>query len=124
MTAADAAGFDEATLQGLLEDVGREQLPVVLGLFADELSRRARDLQQARDAIAVDGLQRAAHGIKGSASTFGARRVTAAARRLEDDCRAGRPGEELVAACDTLLEEMTRAAAWVRQRLAGKGETR
>lgn len=117
-SAADATGFDEATLQGLLEDVGIEQLPLVLGLFVDELGRRAAELLAARDAGAVESLRRAAHGVKGSASTFGARQVAAAARRLEDDCRAARPAAELVDACNALLTEMNRAADWVRQRLA------
>lgn len=118
-TTADSTGFHEATFQGLLEDVGSDQLPVVLGLFVDELSRRTVDLQWAREVVAVDALRRAAHGIKGSASTFGAHRLAAAARRLEEDCRADRPGDELVAACDELLAEVNKAADWVRQRLAG-----
>jgi len=122
--AADLAGFDEATLQGLLEDVGREQLPEVLALFVDELARRETDLRDAREARDVDALRRAAHGVKGSASTFGARHVAAAARRLEDGCRAARPAAELVDACDTLLTEMKRAGDWVRQRLARTEETR
>ena len=113
----DDGALDEATIQGLLEDVGPGQLPLVLRLFADELARRGIELRTASEAMDADGLRRAAHGIKGSASTFGARRVAAAAARLEADCRSNRPVPELAAGCDALLVEMTRTVELVRRRL-------
>lgn len=119
----DEDGLDTATLQGLAQDVGAEQLAIVIGLFADELARRAADLDRAREAVDVDGLRRAAHGIKGSASTFGARRVEAAARRLETDCRSARSPQELAVACGELLAAMERSAGWVRRWLAAPGKT-
>ena len=114
---ADEGALDEATIQGLLDDVGPGQLPLVLRLFTDELTRRAAELRTASEVVDADGLRRAAHGVKGSASTFGARRVAAAAARLEADCRSNRPGPELAAGCDVLLVEMKRTVELVRRRL-------
>jgi HPt (histidine-containing phosphotransfer) domain-containing protein len=119
---ADEGVLDAATLQALLEDVGPEQLPLVLGLFAEELARRASELRSASEAKDAEGLRRAAHGVKGSASTFGARRLAAAAGRLETDCRSNRPVQELVAGCEALRVEMTRTVEWVRRRLDPAGE--
>jgi HPt (histidine-containing phosphotransfer) domain-containing protein len=109
--------IDEAVLAGLIEDIGLEQLPAALGLFVTEMSRRAADLRRADEGLDTEQLRRIAHGAKGSAATFGAPAVTAAARRLEEACKSGEPASSLPALIAALLAEMAGAAEQVRERI-------
>lgn len=109
--------IDEAVLAGLIEDIGLEQLPVALGLFVDEMSRRAADLRRATEGPDTEQLRRIAHGAKGSAATFGAPAVAAAARRLEEACKSGEPASSLPVLIAALLAEMAAASEQVRERI-------
>jgi HPt (histidine-containing phosphotransfer) domain-containing protein len=109
--------IDEGVLAALVEDIGLEQLPVALGLFVDEMGRRADDLRRAAEGLDAEQLRRIAHGARGSASTFGAPAVTAAARRLEEACKSGEPATGLPALIEVLLVEMAGASGEVRKRI-------
>jgi HPt (histidine-containing phosphotransfer) domain-containing protein len=109
--------IDEGVLAALVEDIGPEQLPVALGLFVDEMGRRADDLRRAAEVLDAEQLRRIAHGARGSASTFGAPAVTAAARRLEEACKSGEPATSLPALIAALLVEMAGASGEVRKRI-------
>jgi HPt (histidine-containing phosphotransfer) domain-containing protein len=111
--------IDEAVLAGLIEDIGVEQLPAALELFVAEMSRRAADLRRATEGHDTDTeqLRRIAHGAKGSAATFGAPAVAAAARRLEEACKSGQPASSLPALIAALLAEMAGASEQVRGRI-------
>ena len=113
----DVSSIDETVLAALIEDIGPEQLPVALELFADELGRRAADLCLAAEAPDIERLRRIAHGAKGSASTFGALSVAAAARRLEEACKAGEPTTRMPVLIEALLLQMARASEQVRKRI-------
>ena len=89
ITTADDALVDDATVAALEADVGAGQLAAVMVAFADELARRLPALQSALDARDVPTVGRETHSIKGSALTFGALTLGAAARRSNDASRAG-----------------------------------
>jgi HPt (histidine-containing phosphotransfer) domain-containing protein len=112
-----ASLIDEAVLAGLIEDIGLEQLPAALGLFVAEMSRRAADLRRAEEGLDTEQLRRIAHGAKGSAATFGAPAVAAAARRLEEACKSGEPASSLPVLIAALLAEMAAASEQVRERI-------
>lgn len=109
--------IDEAVLAGLIEDIGVEQLPAALELFVAEMSRRAADLRRATEGHDTEQLRRIAHGAKGSAATFGAPAVAAAARRLEEACKSGEPASSLPVLIAALLAEMAGASEQVRGRI-------
>jgi len=109
--------LDDTILAPVLEDVGPGQAQLVLRVFADELDRRAEETRAALPKNDLETLCRMAHGTKGSASTFGAPTVAAAARRLEAACKAGAPQEEVTRLAESLLAQLGPAAAEVRRRL-------
>ena len=80
--------IDDAIVQELARDVGMHRLGDVLGAFADELTRRIPIVQSALEAHDLEVLGRESHSIKGSAMTFGAPALAAAARRANDAFRS------------------------------------
>lgn len=86
---ASAPLIDRNAVDALAGDVGIERLGLVLGAFCSELERRAPLLAAALDAADLVAIQRESHSLKGSALTFGARALGAAARRANDASRAG-----------------------------------
>lgn len=109
--------IDDAVLSQVMQDVGEGQGAAVLLLFAGELERRIEELRDAASRSDVDVLRRVAHGAKGSASTFGAPRVAAAARRLEEACKSAAPAAEIASLAQRLIEHLQPAATEVRSRL-------
>jgi len=81
--------IDDAAMAALAADVGANSLVTVLMAFSDELQRRVPVLQGAVDASDLVAIARETHSIKGSALTFGAAALGAAARRANDATRAG-----------------------------------
>lgn len=90
-TALDATAglIDPAAVNTLANDVGIERLGLVLEAFCSELERRAPLLEAAINAADLAAIQRESHSLKGSALTFGAQALGAAARRANDASRAG-----------------------------------
>lgn len=98
-----AAGLiDDAAMAALAADVGRNNLVTVLIAFSDELQRRVSALQEAVDASDLVAIARETHSIKGSALTFGAAALGAAARRANDASRAGDSAVALLSAREVL----------------------
>ena len=109
--------IDDSVLSQVIKDVGATQATTVLLLFAGELERRIGEVLEAASGPDVEALRRVAHGAKGSASTFGAPRVAAAARRLEEACRSAAPAAQIAALADSLIAQLKPAATEVRNRL-------
>jgi len=79
---AAEAIIDTDTINELIEQIG-DSLPAMVGVFLDDIPRYIRSLKDAvsvRDCPAVADI---AHTIKGSASNFGAFRLTDACAQLE-----------------------------------------
>ena len=87
--AAETALMDPVALHALATDVGVERLGMVLEAFRSELDRRAPSFEAALAAADLAAIQRESHSLKGSALTFGAHALGAAARRANDASRAG-----------------------------------
>lgn len=94
---------DAAAIEALAADVGAERLDPVLEAFCSELARRLPLLEAAVAANDLALIAREMHSIKGSALTFGASALGAAARRGGDAVRAGDPGVALEAARQVLV---------------------
>jgi HPt (histidine-containing phosphotransfer) domain-containing protein len=103
--------IDDAAMVELTADVGAKNLVAVLTAFSDELQRRVPVLQAAVDANDLAAIARETHSIKGSALTFGAAALGAAARRANDASRAGDSAVALSSSREVLvLMPETRAA--------------
>jgi len=103
--------IDDAAMAELTADVGTKNLVAVLTAFNDELQRRVPVLQAAVDANDLAAIARETHSIKGSALTFGAAALGAAARRANDASRAGDSAAALSNSREVLaLMPETRAA--------------
>ena len=85
--------IDPAALDALMETTGGD--PDFLGELIDVFLTDAVELLAAMDGALAGGdagaLRRAAHSLKSNAATFGATRLTALARQLEDEPRVDRP---------------------------------
>ena len=93
---------------------GDESLLVeMIEIFAAESPRMLADLRAAIDAQDADGVQRAAHNLKGSVSVFGARPATRSAQALEgmgrDNSLAG--ARFAVASLEREVEKLNHALA-------------
>ena len=118
--------IDDATVQELARDVGMHRLVDVLGAFAAELARRTPIVQSALEARDLQVLGRESHSIKGSAMTFGAPALAAAASRANEAFRDADPVAVLAAARE-ILEQLPVTCAAVRQLIEAtqaKGESR
>lgn len=118
--------IDDATVQQLARDVGIHRLGDVLGAFADELVRRIPIVQSAVAARDLEVLGRESHSIKGSAMTFGAPALAAAASRANDAFRIA-DNAAVLAAGRELLEWLPLTCAAVAQLIEAtktKGDSR
>jgi HPt (histidine-containing phosphotransfer) domain-containing protein len=112
---------DLAAVHALAADVGADRLGLVLEAFCSELVRRAPVFEAALDAADLAAIQRESHSLTGSALTFGARVLGAAARRANDACRAGDVATAL-AAGRAALELMPATRAVVTDLIAQQAE--
>ena len=115
--------LDAAVVAALTSDVGQERILPVMQSFADELARRRPALQSALDAGDVAAVGRETHSVKGSALTFGALVLGAAARRANDASRAGDAATALDAARE-VVELMPLTRDVVLRRIARGTEDR
>ena len=121
MTHQQAGGIDAApgvvldlfAVEVLAQDVGEARLGAVLGAFADELTRRIPIVRRAIEEADLPTLGRETHSIKGSALTFGAPTLAAAAR-LANDAARNRIAEATFAASREMLLCMPQACGAVR----------
>jgi len=101
--------FDQAKALKLMGD--EPELLIELGaLFASECPQRLAEIGQAIRQTDSKGVERAAHQLKGTASTFAAQATTNAAQRLEEMGRSGNLAEG-EAAYAILKLEVTRLIA-------------
>ena len=82
-----------------------ELLAELAGLFIGDSARLLAEVKQAIAGEKSEGLERAAHTLKGAAGNFGAEGVVAAAQKLEEMGRTGKLAEA-EAACVGLEAEM------------------
>ena len=115
--------LDATAVAALASDVGHERLVPVMQSFADELARRMPVLEVAVAATDLAAVGRETHSIKGSALTFGALALGAAARRANDASRAGDAGTALAAARE-VMELMPRTREVVLRLVASGTEVR
>ena len=85
----DEPPFDLSVLHRLEYDVGEEVIPILLEGFEEDLYRQPKELQGLAEAGALETLMRVVHTIKGSAATFGAKRLSDAALAVETVGREG-----------------------------------
>lgn len=83
----DVPALDRQFLDQVAEDLGPQHLTQALHVFLKDLQQRAQALRQEGDD--ADRLCKAAHAIKGSAASFGFKRLAQMAQDLEDAARAG-----------------------------------
>ena len=120
-TARDERLLDDAAVAALEADVGEHRLVPVMASFAEELARRMPALQSALDAGDVATVGRETHSIKGSALTFGALALGAAARRSNDASRTG-DAETALGAAREVVELMPRTRDVVLRLVASRTE--
>lgn len=75
--------FDEAKLAGLRLALGEDDLHAMMAHIPQEAVNNLNQIRAAVDARDLDAARRAAHGLKGMASNFGAKRLAVAARAIE-----------------------------------------
>ena len=83
----DVPALDRHFLHQVAEDLGPQHLAQALNVFLKDLEQRAQALHQ--EGSDADRLRKAAHAIKGSAASFGFKRLAQMAQDLEDAARSG-----------------------------------
>ena len=78
--------FDQSEIAQLCKDVGAELVPSLLEQFAADVEARAKAVHDGVAARDLKAAQAAAHAIKGSAATLGARKLSACAAHIETIC--------------------------------------
>jgi len=121
--AAPASLLDDAVLERLEEDVGPDRLPGMLQTFVAEARRLVAGIEGAVERGDLDAARNHAHTLKGSAGTFGAPALQAAALALE---RAAAEGNaDLTRSCLPTLTAAARGSLdLVTGRLAEAGALR
>jgi HPt (histidine-containing phosphotransfer) domain-containing protein len=104
------AAIDAATFRELQEAAGAEFVAELVGTFLDEAPRMTNALAAALAAGDADAFRRTAHSLKSNAATFGALRLAALARELEQRA-AGVVAAGDARALDALLAEHARVAS-------------
>jgi CheY-like chemotaxis protein len=113
----DEPAFDRAAI---LDRVGGdiELLREIAGLFLNEAPVLLDGIRRALSAQDAPALERAAHSLKGSVGTFGARAAQAAAGELEARGRAGN-----LAGAEAIFARLAREVARFERALAALTET-
>ena len=105
------AGLDRAVFDRLIAlgaDVP-EFLDEYVREFREGVERRLRELRAAIAAGDADGLVRAAHSLRGSCATIGARRMAGLARLIEHDPTNGGAASSLLDELEAEFETVRRA---------------
>ena len=98
--------LDRGVLERLLEDVGSDYAQPVIDAFASELASQTDALKAAAAASNPDAIADAAHRLKSTAASFGARRLADVCVAIEQSARAGQATAAL-----ELMTEFTELAA-------------
>lgn len=99
--------LDIAVLEQLRHDLDEVVLPDLIAAFLAEARQRSRRMADAAAAGDLPVIEREAHTLKSSASTFGAVRLAQAVRTLERTCRTedAEAVERMSGAISALVEE-------------------
>jgi HPt (histidine-containing phosphotransfer) domain-containing protein len=89
MQEAEMEILNRQTLGQLEQDVGSEMLPVVIGVFLDEVGRQREQLRLLLAEGRIEELGRLAHSLKSSCGSYGAEISREQAATLEAACRQG-----------------------------------
>ena len=83
--------IDQAVLDGLLDTIGgdREFLTELMGAFFEDNLRQLAVMRQALESGEAEALRRAAHSVKSNSATFGASKLYALCKELEDMGKQG-----------------------------------
>ncbi len=107
--------LDQA-IQRLSADLDPELVQDVIRLFLEDTGERIGEIRGLTNAGQRDELRNAAHKIKGSCGSLGAKRLMAACGRLEELAQNGAP-DEVAAAIETVSEEFQLVAPFMRAHL-------
>ena len=106
------------TLRQLEADIGSDMLPMVIGVFLDEVGQQRAQLVPLLQQQSWEALGRLAHSLKSSCGSYGAEVSQQQAARLEQACREGdTPAviEALVAQLEASLGDVLGELANLRQ---------
>ena len=103
---ANVPAMDQGKLVELRSAVGDEELRTMLDLIPAEGLRAIEAIAAARAAGDLDRARQAAHGLKGLAGNFGARRIEAVARDIENGANALADLDRLLPILASALEEI------------------
>jgi histidine phosphotransfer protein HptB len=95
---------------------GDPELATLVEMFVDELPRRVQAMRDCLQAADLDGLQRAAHQLKGAAGSYGFHEITDEAAHLERAVRERRGDQDIAAAVESLAAICSRARAGTPRR--------
>jgi len=111
--------LDTGVFEQLARDTSEEIVPRMLAAFCKETRTRIDVLRQLGETDTTDfeRLQREAHTLKSSASTFGATELHRVARDMEAACRNGEQTRALEM-LDALIESGERALVALEEHLA------
>jgi len=102
--------IDAATFAELQEAAGAEFVAELVATFLEEAPRMLSELRDAQRAGEAERFRRAAHSLKSNGATFGASRLAAMARELEQ----GGPVAD-TASLDAIEAEQLRVATALRE---------
>ena len=102
--------IDAATFTELQETAGAEFVAELVDTFLAEAPLMLAELRNAQQAASAERFRRAAHSLKSNGATFGATRLAAMARELEQGGLAAD-----AASLDAIEAEQLRVAAALRE---------
>jgi len=95
---------------------GDPDLATLVEMFVDEMPQRVKTMRDCFEAGDLDGLQRAAHQLKGAAGSYGFHEITHEAAALERAVREGRSQQDIAAAVESQAAICQRARAGIPPR--------
>jgi HPt (histidine-containing phosphotransfer) domain-containing protein len=111
-----STALDAETLLVLRADLGDEKLTELLGRFVERLDSRFADMRASLAGSRDEELRRQAHALKGSAATYGARRLATLCSDLEKEGASPR--------APSLLDDIAAELSAVRDSTPGRlGQT-
>ena len=94
---------------------GDPDLATLVEMFVEEMPNRVQTMRDCLQAADLDGLQRAAHQLKGAAGSYGFHEITNEAAQLERTVRDRRGEPDIAAAVESLAAICNRARAGTPQ---------
>jgi HPt (histidine-containing phosphotransfer) domain-containing protein len=105
--------FDEDQMATLRDALGDEELRAMLARLPAAIAQAQQKIEEAVAAGNLEAARRAAHGLKGVATNFGAARIAATAREMELETASIEAMQERL---PVLLDAMTMTFAALAER--------